>query len=747
MTRLLLLVAGLVVAGEGRRIQINEEVESLVGRDVESLEGREGRGLADWFGWGGSQPTEAPVRRIQGLQRRTSQVEGSFRGPPQPRILVNSKNRQRLRKPEQSKQQQATKARGPSLSKRKLLMPVIISSYASTNIQGHGNEEEELKNTIDSDQIDESNEINKENAFSASQKKSGGVKEEPKTQSVSEEKEAAIRTTPSSPESASTSSPSSSTTTSSSTTSPRDSTASSTTPRPASTAESISSVSGRDEVTTAEVITEYAEERIEEERIEEEKIEEEGIEEEGTEATNTNEVADYEQSPYLPNIPEILDQDRILVLGQELPAVKASERSSESRGSQYLAGYQQIESNKKVRFPGDEETSTERGREERPAPPKQSEPDFYPLGKAPKGKITPQGSPPIGKKQLPRPVKLQPPPKPPVKEPEASSSFFDFFPKFWQSNPTPAPASPVRPIGPRRPPPPARRVPTVTQLEQAPPPADYPAGLAAPLLLKVGSNYPVQETPTRPLTRDPKPNTARIDNRIYTEGEDPFVVLPAAAAPQKKASAPRRGPPPPPRRPSLPKPSGRPFGPAGSRPKKPRLGGGPLPMTSQPVIGLPQVPPSRKQSPFIAKRPQLPPRVPGSNKAFSPPIGPHRKPAKPQKKLLQKPVELRKPILKKSSNPALKPAATVGVQQPSASIPEITLRPNGSNQPGSAIANHLSSLLTSFFSTTVSPARPPAALPSLVEDTEFADVVNGIPTNKRPLLRVRNVNLMSSGIR
>ena len=171
-------------------------------------------------------------------------------------------------------------------------MPVIISSYASTNIQGkssaikhhqfiyligpgHGNEEEELKNTIDSDQIDESNEINKENAFSASQKKSGGVKEEPKTQSVSEEKETAIRTTPSSSESASTSSPSSSTTT----TSPRDSTASSTTPRPASTAESISSVSGRDEVTTAEVITEYAEERIEEERIEEE---------ERTEATNTN---------------------------------------------------------------------------------------------------------------------------------------------------------------------------------------------------------------------------------------------------------------------------------------------------------------------------------------------------------------------------------------------------------------------------------------------------------------------------
>ena len=87
-------------------------------------------------------------------------------------------------------------------------------------------------------------------------------------------------------------------------------------------------------------------------------------------------------------------------------------------------------------------------------------------------------------------------------------------------------------------------------------------------------------------------NTARIDNRIYTEGEDPFVVLPASK-PQKQASPPRRGPPPPPaRRPSLPKPAGqRPFGSLGPkpRPKNPRLGAGPLPMTSQPVIGLPQV--------------------------------------------------------------------------------------------------------------------------------------------------------------
>ena len=84
MTRLLLLVAGLAVAAEGRRIHTSgEEVESLVEREglverkVESLVEREGRGLADWFGWGASQPTEAPVRRIQGLQRRISQVEVS----------------------------------------------------------------------------------------------------------------------------------------------------------------------------------------------------------------------------------------------------------------------------------------------------------------------------------------------------------------------------------------------------------------------------------------------------------------------------------------------------------------------------------------------------------------------------------------------------------------------------------------------------------------------------------------------
>ena len=206
-------------------------------------------------------------------------------------------------------------------------------------------------------------------------------------------------------------------------------------------------------------------------------------------------------------------------------------------------------------------------------------------------------------RQIPRPL-IKPVPLPkPVKEPETSSSFFDFLP-FWKTAPaTPAPAKSAlsrTPFPSRRPVPSNRRsgAPTVTKLKQAPKPADYPAGLQAPVLLKVGSpNYPPQEAPSRPLTKDSPLNTARIDNRIYTEGEDPFVVLPAAA--------PKRRGPPPPRR-----PSGRPLSPP--RPKNPRLSSGPLPMTSQPVIGLPQVPPSRKQSPFIAKRPQLPPRVQGA---------------------------------------------------------------------------------------------------------------------------------------
>ena len=52
-------------------------------------------------------------------------------------------------------------------------------------------------------------------------------------------------------------------------------------------------------------------------------------------------------------------------------------------------------------------------------------------------------------------------------------------------------------------------------------------------------------------------------------------------------------------------------------------------------------------------------------------------------------------------------------------------RPNGSgSEQPSAITSHLSSLMNYFFQTTPSPAPAPS-LPSLVEDTEFADIVHG----------------------
>ena len=69
-----------MVGAMGRGIQTSSEGVDL-GREVEKKEmelieeGREARGLADWFGWGASEPKETPVRRNQGLQRRTSQVE------------------------------------------------------------------------------------------------------------------------------------------------------------------------------------------------------------------------------------------------------------------------------------------------------------------------------------------------------------------------------------------------------------------------------------------------------------------------------------------------------------------------------------------------------------------------------------------------------------------------------------------------------------------------------------------------
>ena len=128
--------------------------------------------------------------------------------------------------------------------------------------------------------------------------------------------------------------------------------------------------------------------------------------------------------------------------------------------------------------------------------------NIYPLGK-------PLQRPPL--KKTPQVQKLP--------EEKEESSFFDFLP-FWKSS---AQTKPKRP-----PPPQLRRPvgPTVTKLEQELQP-DYPKGLQAPVLLKVGSPqlsvsskptsgslYPAQETPERPETIEQPSENARIAHAL-----------------------------------------------------------------------------------------------------------------------------------------------------------------------------------------------------------------------------------------
>ena len=76
------------------------------------------------------------------------------------------------------------------------------------------------------------------------------------------------------------------------------------------------------------------------------------------------------------------------------------------------------------------------------------------------------------------------------------------------------------------------------------------------------------------------------------------------------------------KRPPLQKPLRQPF-------NRPPIPSHPLPMTSQPVIGLPQVPPSRKQTPFHAKKPLQPPKLPSYHPHQIHPQPPSRPLARP----------------------------------------------------------------------------------------------------------------------
>lgn len=692
--------------------------------------------------WGNSEEKQVEkqnrprLKPTQVLQRRTNQFVNEIQGnsigsyknlPPQPIInrkypappISTLKGLRRPPLPPPKKQTQRKEQR--VVDKRKILMPVIISSYASTNIQGRGNDDKErIKDAIEkyeklneiSDDIS-TDSLKDEDVTEIKDKYSDRVEAKVveltvgNGEIVEEEEDILILGVPEK----------------------NDSIVSTTTEviDVTSTEELLSTTTSA--TTTQPEASENSSESI-------------------TEAPFSNEIEEYDgRSPYLPEIPEILDEE---IHGHPSDEEDTSRKEQDSEN--YLAGYQQVKNITKNN--GNDRTEQQRVPITENSELKitdikgQKKENLYPLGK-------PSPRPPLKKPQLP------------VKFPEEKEegSFFDFLP-FWKSSGQSKPKRPPpqqirRPVGP-----------TVTKLEQELQP-DYPKGLQAPVLLKVGSSklpvaakpkpgslYPVQEIPERAETIEQPSENARIDNTIHTELEnepqEAFIVLPVKETKpqhqlQKQASKPgqlynypaRSNARPPPPRKNLPQPSiRRPPPPPQRYPQRPLHNRGntnaPLPMLSQPVIGLPQVPASRKQSPFIAKRPPLPPQLPstypGGPKKFYPqnpqlkpqntrkpvikPIRPTNVPftKKPNKKIIKKPEPFPpKPIDNRQKIP---PPTKAPLSKP------IDFKPNGSSKPGSDIASHLSSLLNSFFSTTASPAPAPS-LPSLVEDTEFADIVNG----------------------
>ena len=122
---------------------------------------------------------------------------------------------------------------------------------------------------------------------------------------------------------------------------------------------------------------------------------------------------------------------------------------------------------------------------------------------------------------------------------------------------------------------------------------------------------PAQDLPVRPERVEQPGISSRIDGTISTEDNEndveAYIVLPAQELkpkqkkpsrvpigpqrPQQKFKGPRLPPPPPPSRPRVPPPP-----------------------PARPLLGLPRAPPAtRKQVPFIAKRPLLPPKVPATS--------------------------------------------------------------------------------------------------------------------------------------
>jgi len=490
-----------------------------------------------------------------------------------------------------------------------------------------------------------------------------------------------------------------------------------------------------------------------------------------TESTLDNEI-EFEivdsENPYLPEIPEKLDEHihgaDLSILPDEKEASNVvdvleapKEKSENVAKEKYQAGYKEID-------PVKINTGDRHDHHVRPKPVPQNK-NFFPLGK---------------------------PQRPPFKAAQPAKqdgSIFDFLPNPFWKKPDAAKVNPRRPIGP----PQAPSVPVgppraplvshkVTQLDHTP---DYPKGLHAPLLLKVDDAQ--DGAPVRPDVVEETVISSRIDNSLQTEltdkNNDAFVVLPKKVHESQQPKRPLNI-----KRPRVPPPPSKRFPRPPQRPLNPRLPNeGPLPMLSQPVIGLPQVPAGRKQSPFIPKRPLLPPQLPqnypgGPKKPLGPktplikptispkdktPFAPFNKPTIPPKdklafasfnkptlppakltvalnktKILQKLASdgdqvTKKPldnILKKPQSVSLSPKViaklTSQTKVNQASKKPFDFRPNGSSQQPSQISSHLSSIMNFFWKTTPSPIPSPS-LPSLVEDTEFADIVHGYkPSDK-----------------
>jgi hypothetical protein len=246
--------------------------------------------------------------------------------------------------------------------------------------------------------------------------------------------------------------------------------------------------------------------------------------------------------------------------------------------------------------------------------------EYYPLGKAPTPEqvnpdlLSSQG----GHQQDPTNFSFQHKIdiRPAKKKHESKGSFFDFLiPSFVRSSNKADPEGP-RQVKPRhkRPPPPPRGAPNMPHSLKAPnrPQGTFPhplelGGKLNPILIRVpdqqaGSSFPGQHSFGQ--ASSPPANAALKKKGLFKTEAEPENVIEDTAEVELVEYGPKV------------RPTGGPktrpsmimnLPPAPPLLRRPRPANTPLQMTSQPVIGLPRVPPGRKQVPFSPKKPPRPP--------------------------------------------------------------------------------------------------------------------------------------------